>query len=80
LKHQINLQLEEHLKVINLIIDDQDIKEILFPSTNPLVIEEATNGCNLTAVDDTSKSACTLDVQEIEEVMSSVSQLIVTRK
>jgi hypothetical protein len=49
-----NLPLDEHLKIINSIIDDEEIKEILLSkSTNPPVNEAATDRCNLTAAHET---------------------------
>jgi len=49
-----NLPLDEHLKIINSIIDDEEIKEILLSkSTNPPVNKAATDRCNLTAAHET---------------------------
>jgi hypothetical protein len=52
-----NLQLEERLKIIDSIIDDEEIKEILLPkSTNPPVNEVDTYGCNLIATHETVRN------------------------
>ena len=49
-----NLPLDEHLKIINSIIDDEEIKEILLSKcTNPPINEAATDRCNLTAAHET---------------------------